>query len=92
MIPTARAIRRAWQSQDQRRLKAARVITAMQRGATMNLTFAKRGSVFSLSNGVDVAPEIAVMVINDLRIVSQQDGLFPSLSPQTWIYLEPPSS
>jgi hypothetical protein len=87
-IPTAYSIRYARRFQDRRREKAAHVITAMQRGATMNLRFTRNGSTFTLSNGTHVTSEVAIAVINDVRIVSQLDGLFPSL-PQTWIYLEP---
>jgi hypothetical protein len=82
-IPTVASIRRARRFQDNRRQKAARVITAMERGQTLNLTFTKTGSVFTLSDGTRVASEVALTVINDLRIVLQSDGLFPAL-PQTW--------
>jgi hypothetical protein len=87
MIPTVRSIRAARRFQDRRRAAAARVITAMERGATLNLMFTKHGSAFTLSDGTHVAPEIAVAVINDVRIVSQSDGLFPAL-PQTWRHVE----
>jgi hypothetical protein len=86
-IPTPRSIRHARRFHDRRRAAAARIITAMQRGATMNLTFTRTGSAFTLSDGTHVAPEIAVAVINDVRIISQSDGLFPSL-PQTWRHVE----
>jgi hypothetical protein len=81
---------RARQSQRQQRLEVAHVITAMSRGASLQLAFTKRGSAFVLSDGTPVAYEIAVMVINDLRIVSNSDGLFPAL-PQSWSYQEPRS-
>jgi hypothetical protein len=86
-IRTTASIRRARRFQDNRRQKAARVITAMERGQTLNLMFTKTGSAFTLSDGTRVAPEVAVMVINDVRIVSQSDGLFPAL-PQTWRHVE----
>jgi len=86
-IPTVQSIRHARRFQDRRRAAAARVITAMSRGCTMNLTFTRYGSAFTLSNGEHVPPEIAVAVINDVRIISQSDGPFPAL-PQTWRYVE----
>jgi hypothetical protein len=86
-IPTVQSIRRARHFQDRRRAIAARVITAIERGLTLNLTFTKHGSAFTLSNGTHVAPEVAVAVINDLRVASQSDGLFPAL-PQTWKHVE----
>jgi hypothetical protein len=82
MIRTTQSLRAEWRYQDRRRAKAARVITAMSRGLTLNLTFTKNSSVFTLSDGSRVASEVAVAVINDVRIISQSGGLFPSL-PQT---------
>jgi hypothetical protein len=73
---------------DRRRARAARIIAAMARGAALHLTFTKRGSDFVLSDGTRVAPDIALMVVNDLRVVSVGDGLFPA-TPQTWRYVEP---
>jgi hypothetical protein len=86
-IATAQSIRRARRFQDRRREKAAHVITAMQRGASLNLTFTKRGSVWSLSGGTVIAPEIALAVVSDVRVCSVNDGLFPQ-TPQTWRYVE----
>jgi hypothetical protein len=86
-IPTAYSIRHARRFQDRRREKAAHVITAMMRGATLNLRFTRTGSAFTLSDGTRVASEVAIAVINDVRIISQSDGLFPSL-PQSWRYVE----
>jgi hypothetical protein len=86
-IPTTGSIRRVRQFHDRRRQKVARVITAMSRGLTLNLTFTRTGSAFTLSDGTHVASEIAIAVINDTRIISQSDGLFPSL-PQTWRHVE----
>jgi len=83
--------KRTRQIQQQRRLEAAKVITSMSHGMSLQLSFTQHGSDFILSNGTRVAPEVAIAVISDLRVVSQADGLFPSL-PQTWIYVEPPSS
>jgi hypothetical protein len=82
--------RQTWAREQQRRLAAAKVITRMSRGANLQLVFTKTGSAFVLSDGTRVTPEIAVMVINDVRIISGADGLFPSL-PQTWKYEEPRS-
>jgi hypothetical protein len=83
MIHTVASIRACHRRQDRLRAKAARVVTAMERGQTLNLTFTKTGSAFTLSDGTHVASEVAITVINDVRIISACDGLFPSL-PQTW--------
>jgi hypothetical protein len=86
-IHTVQSIHRARRFQDRRRAAAARVITAMSRGASLSLMFTRSGSAFTLSSGEHVPSEIAVAVINDVRIVSQNDGLFPSL-PQSWKHVE----
>ena len=86
-IPTVRSIRRARRLRDRRRVKAARVLTKMSRGASLHLTFSKRGSDFTLSDGTSVSAETALMVVNDIRVVSVNDGLFPA-TPQTWRYVE----
>jgi hypothetical protein len=65
------------------RLQAARVITTMTRGATLQLTYTKHGSDFHLSDGTRVPPEVALAVVNDTRIRSVDKGLFPG-TPQTW--------
>lgn len=73
------------------RQKAAHVITAMSRGAILRLTFSKRGSDFVLSDGTIVPAVIAMQVVNDLRVVPHDGGLFPGLA-QSWKYEEPRSS
>ena len=87
-IHTVQSIRRTRRFRDRHRQKAARVITAMQRGASLNLTFTPKGSAFTLSGGTVVAPETALAVVNDVRVCSVNDGLFPA-TPQTWRYVEP---
>jgi hypothetical protein len=73
------------------RLKAARIITAMERGARMRLTFARNRSTYNLSDGTVVAADVALAVINDVRIVTADRGLFAG-TPQSWKYREPRSS
>jgi hypothetical protein len=87
MIATVQSIRRARRFQERRRAKAARVITAMSRGATLNLTFPRSGSAFTLSDGTVIPPEVALAVVGDVRICSVNDGLFAA-TPQTWRYVE----
>jgi hypothetical protein len=69
-IHTVQSLRRTRRFQDQRRVAAARVIGAMERGATLNLMFTRHGSAFTLSNGEHVPPEIAVAVINDVSFAA----------------------
>jgi hypothetical protein len=85
--PTVQSIRRTRRFQDRRRAAAARVITSMSCGRSLHQTFLKRGSVWTLSDGTIVPPEVALAVVNDVRVVSAGDGLFPQTS-QTWRYIE----
>jgi hypothetical protein len=87
-IPTVASVRRARRFQDRRREQAAHVIAAMRRGVSLNLTFTRRGSVWTLSGGTVVASAVALMVVNDVRVASVNDGLFPT-TPQTWRFIEP---
>jgi hypothetical protein len=73
---------------DRRRHGAARIISEMSRGAALHLTFTKSGSNFVLSNGTPVPTDIALLVVNDVRVVSVNEGLFPT-APQTWRYVTP---
>jgi hypothetical protein len=88
-IPTVQSTRRARRFQDHRRAAAARVITAMEQcGLTLNLMFTKHGSAFTLSDGSVVAPEIALAVVNDVRVIGCGDGLFGGGLCQTWRFVE----
>ena len=87
-IPTVISLRAKHRQLDRRRRGAARVITEMSRGASLHLAFTRHGSDFTLSNGTRVTPEVALLVVNDVRVVSVNDGLFPA-TPQTWRYVEP---
>jgi len=87
-IPTVVSLRAKHRKLDRRRRGAARVITAMSRGASLHLAFTRHGSNFTLSNGIRVTPEVALLVVNDVRVVNVNDGLFPT-APQTWRYCEP---
>jgi hypothetical protein len=86
-IPTVASLRTRNRKLDRRRHDATRVITEMQRGASLHLTFTEHGSNFVLSNGIHVTVEIALMVVSDVRVCSVNDGLFPT-TPQTWRYIE----
>jgi hypothetical protein len=88
-IPTVETIRRARRFQDKRRAKAARVIAAMANGASLHLMFTGHKSVWTLSTGVSVAAEVALMVLNDTRTVGRGDGLFGGGPCQTWRYSNP---
>jgi hypothetical protein len=73
------------------RLKAARVITAMSRGAFLYLTHTKRGAQYTLSNGTRITSEIAELVVRDVCVHGVGDGLFQT-THQAWKYRDGPSS
>jgi hypothetical protein len=85
-IHTTASLRAKYRKFDHRRHGAARIISEMARGAALHLTYTKHGSDFVLSNGIRVAPDVALMVVNDVRVCSVNDGLFP-ITPQTWRYV-----
>jgi hypothetical protein len=75
----------------QRRQTAARVIDAMAKGSTLHLMYTKSGSRWALSNGKAIASDVALMVVNDLRIVGAGDALFGGGPGQSWHYADPAS-
>src|SRR5262249_12742238 len=87
MIYTAAPLLAARRAQARRRAKAARVITCMSRGLSLHLTHSKHGSNLALWEGRRVAAETALMVVNDVRVCSVNDGLFPA-TPQTWRFID----
>jgi len=56
----------------------------------LRVTYTRHGSDFTLSDGTRVPPEVALLVVNDVRIHSADAGLFPA-TPQTWRYSDPSS-
>jgi hypothetical protein len=74
-----------------RRQTAARVIDAMAKGLTLHLTYARGGGRWALSNGKTVPSEVALAVVNDLRIIGVGDALFDDGPGQTWHYADPAS-
>jgi hypothetical protein len=68
------------------RRAAARIISAMARGVTLQLSFTKSGSHWRLSNGRPVAGDVALALVNDVRVVGDHDGLFENGPCQIWKY------
>ena len=69
--------------------KAAHVLTAMQCGATLQLSHAGGGGdVWSLSDGRHVRSDIAKLVTANIDVEPAGDGLCPN-TPQTFPWAEP---
>jgi hypothetical protein len=60
----------------------------MRRGAALQKHLTRQGPVYTLTNGLHVAIDVAELVIADVRVVPVNDGLFPGSRPQTWRLIE----
>jgi hypothetical protein len=66
------------------------VIFAMKRGATLHRNFYHGRECWSLSNGAEIRPAVAIEVIGDRRVKPGNDGLFPgSKFAQTFFHRDP---
>jgi hypothetical protein len=66
---------------------AAKVLTAMQRGACLHRCFSRTGCTWALSTGGAVSDDVARVVIADIRVEAVNDGLFAG-TPQTYRFCE----
>jgi hypothetical protein len=74
---TFTTIRRAHAHASRGRKGAARIITKMRHGATLHLCFMRGEATWSLSDGTQVAADIAKIVTSNLNVVGVGDCLFP---------------
>jgi hypothetical protein len=87
-IPTVASLRRQLGRVDRRRAGAARVRTAMLRGASLHLHFERGRPLWRLSTGIFVTDEVAKLVIAQPDIVGCGDSLFHNFPSQTWRHIE----
>jgi hypothetical protein len=74
---------------DQWRREAARIIARMaEERLTLRICHTKSGSSWALSDGTSVPTRVALSAVNDVRLTSNEDGLFPGV-PQSWKYDDP---
>jgi hypothetical protein len=74
---------------DQWRRDAARIIARMaEKRLTLRICHTKSGSSWALSDGTPVPTRVALCAVNDVRLTSNNDGLFPGV-PQSWTYNDP---
>jgi hypothetical protein len=67
---------------------AVAVLTKMQRGNTLYLSFERGMRRWLLSDVSSVSDEIAKLLIVDHRVINVGDALFKNMPGQTWRYVE----
>jgi hypothetical protein len=73
---------------DRLNTRTTQVIDTMRRGAALQLEFRYGAQRWRLTNGREVHPEVARMVIRNPNIVGVGDALFANLMSQTFRYVE----
>jgi hypothetical protein len=86
--PTAQSLQLQRRRVDRRGSGAARVRTAMIRGATLYLHHERGRPLWLLSTGASVPDDVARAVVTFPDIVSCGDGLFCNVPGQSWRYVE----
>jgi hypothetical protein len=73
---------------DRARNGAAVVMTKLQRGAALNLSFERGAPRWVLSDGTPVRDEIAKIVVANHRVINVGDALFKGMPGQTFRYCD----
>lgn len=73
---------------DRLKMKAAQVLTAMQRGECLILEHRWFGRSWCLSSGRPVDDEVAKVVVKNCNVVGVGDALFKNTPSQTWRWAE----
>jgi hypothetical protein len=73
---------------DRNRKGAAAILTKMQRGQLLNLSFERGMRRWLLSDGTTVTDEVAKIVTAGHRVVGVGDALFKNMPGQIWRYVE----
>jgi hypothetical protein len=74
-----------WRVVDQRIRQAAVVLSQMEAGLVLHLSFSPSGQRWMLSSGERVASDVAELVVASSSVVANNDALFPDCCPgQTW--------
>jgi hypothetical protein len=81
---TAAQLQRKHRRLDRNRRAAAAVLTKLQRGQSLNLSFERGMRRWRLSDGSAVTDELAKIVVADHRVVGAGDTLFRNLPSQVW--------
>lgn len=87
MAPTTRSLRL-----QQRRLarllaRKGQVLADMRNGAALHCQHQRNGSLWTLSTGKVLSPEVATAVVNDVSVVGVGDALFENELSQTYRFI-----
>jgi hypothetical protein len=83
-VHTVAELRRKHRRLDRSRQAVAAILTAMQRGQSLNLSLERGQRRWRLSGGSSVPNEVAKLVVADPRVLAVGDTLFKDLPSQTW--------
>jgi hypothetical protein len=87
-VQAAAQLQRKHRRLDRNRKGAAAILTKMQRGQLLNLSFERGMRRWLLSDGTIVTDEVAKIVTADHRVVGVGDALFKNMPGQIWRYVE----
>jgi hypothetical protein len=87
-VQTVGQLQRKHRRLDRNRRAAAVVLTKMQRGQSLNLSFEWGMRRWLLSDGTSITDEVAKIVTADHRVLSVGDALFENMPGQTWRYVD----
>jgi hypothetical protein len=87
-VKTLNEVRRSNRRLNHCRAGTAKVLTRMQRGASLHLPYERGQPLWRLSDGMRVAEDIARLVVADHRVRGVGDALFDGMPPQTYRYSE----
>jgi hypothetical protein len=88
-VQTAAQLQRKHRRLDRNRATAAAVLTKLQRGQSLNLSFERGMRRWLLSDGTAVTDDVAKITTADHRVVGIGDSLFRNMPSQTWRWAEP---
>jgi hypothetical protein len=87
-VQTAGLLQRRHRRLDHNRKGAATILTKMQRGQSLNLSFERGMRRWLLTDGTAVTDAAAKIVTADPRVVSVGDSLFHFTPAQTWRWVD----
>jgi len=71
---------------DRRVRQAAVVLSQMEAGLVLHLSFSPSGQRWMLSSGERVASDVAELVVASSSVTASNDALFPDCPGQTWTW------
>jgi hypothetical protein len=88
MTTTTTQLRRRANQLDRLNRQVAVALTALRRGATLHLTYARPHPIWELSSGGRISQAAAKVLIQNPNVIGVGDALFKDLPAQTWRWSE----